>query len=85
LQGLTKAIDNGGRFSNLISHGGDSGVSRGELARSAGVFCSGRSAFLFLEMAQHELSPQDRAEVEQTLERDLRAEYRRRRPTCMAP
>lgn len=85
LQGLTKAIDNGGRFYNLFSHAGDNVVSRGELAKAAGVICSGQSAFLFLEMAQQELSPEDRAEVERTLEPDLRAKYRRQRPTGMAP
>ena len=85
LHGLTKAIDNGGRFYNLFSHAGDNVVSRGELAKAAGVFCSGQSTFLFLEMAQQELSPEDRAEVERTLEPDLRTKYRRKRPTGMAP
>lgn len=85
LQGLTTAIDNGGRFYNLFSHAGDSVVSRGELARAAGVYCSGVNAFLFLEMAQQDLTPEDRAEVEQTLEPDLRSKYRRQRPTNMAP
>lgn len=85
VQGLTKAIDNGGRFYNLFSHAGDHQVSKGELAKAAGVFSSGDSAFLFLEMAQYDLPPQDHATVEQMLEPELRRSYQRQRPTTMAP
>ena len=59
VRGLTKAIDNGGRFYNLFSHAQDNVVSRGELAKAAGMFSSGANAFLFLEMAQQVLSPED--------------------------
>lgn len=85
VQGLTKAIDNGGRFYNLFSQAGDNQVSKGELAKAAGVFSSGDNAFLLLEMAQCDLPPQDRATVEQMLEPELRRKYRRQRPTTMAP
>jgi hypothetical protein len=81
--GLTKAIDNGGRFYNLFSHAEDNVVSRGELAKAAGAFSSGDNAFLFLEMVQQDLSPDDHAAVEQMLEPDLRKKYRRQRPKTM--
>lgn len=83
--GLTKAIDNGGRFYNLFSHAEDNLVTRGELAKAAGVFSSGDNAFLFLEMAQQELSPKDHAAVEQMLEPELRKKYRRQRPKAIVP
>jgi hypothetical protein len=82
---LAKAIDNGGRFYNLFSHAQDNVVSRGELAKAAGVFCAGATAFLFLEMAQQELPPKDQASAVQTLEPDLRKKYRRQRPKTMIP
>jgi hypothetical protein len=85
LAGLAKAIDNGGRFYNLFSHAQDNVVSRGELAKAAGVFSSGDNAFLFLEMAQQELSLKDQASVVQMLEPDLRKKYRRQRPKIMIP
>jgi hypothetical protein len=85
LTGLAKAIDNGGRFYNFFSHAQDNMVSRGELAKAAGVFCAGANAFLFLEMAQQELPPMDQASAVQMLEPDLRKKYRRQRPKTMIP
>jgi len=85
MHGLTKAIDNGGRFFNLFSHADDNLISRGELAKAAGVFSSGDTAFLFLEMAQHDLPPDDHLAVEQMLEPELREKYRRQRPKTMVP
>jgi len=85
LAGLMKAVDNGGRFYNLFSHADDKLVTRAELAKAAGVFSSGDNAFLFLEMAQQALAPEDRATVEEMLETDLRRRYRRQRPHSMHP
>ncbi len=85
VKGLLKAIDNGGRFYNLFSHSDDNAVSKGELAKAAGVFSSGANAILFLEMAQQELSPENRVTVERILEPTLRTKYRRQRPTMMTP
>ena len=53
---LRTAIDNGGGFYNLFASADDQVVSRGELAKAAGVFTAGTRAFLFLEMATQELS-----------------------------
>src|SRR5690606_25353333 len=58
---------------------------KGELAKAAGVFSSGDNAFLFLEMAQYDLLPQDHATVEQMLEPELRSNYQRQRPATIAP
>lgn len=82
---MTQAIDNGGRFYNLFSQADDKIISRAELAKAAGVFSSGDTAFLFLEMAQQDLAHNERASVEQMLEPELRAKFRRRRPTTLTP
>lgn len=50
LQGLRKAIDNGGRFYNFLTDADDHVVTRAELAKAAGVFTAGVNAFLFLEL-----------------------------------
>jgi hypothetical protein len=85
LHGLRTAIDNGGRFYNLLSSADDRVVSRGELAKAAGVFTASVNAFLFLEMAQQELSPVDRQAVMDLLEPDLRKRYARLRPRTLLP
>ena len=85
LQGLKKAIDNGGRFYNLMAAADDAVVSSGELAKAAGVFSAGMTAFMFLEMSQLELSTEDQQAVTNLLEAKLRKQYLRERPVSLAP
>ena len=84
-QGLQKALDNGGRFYNFFSKAEDEIVTRGELAKAAGVFSAGTQAFLFLEMMQQDLPDEQRRSVLQLLEPDLRSDYQRQRPVVLAP
>jgi hypothetical protein len=63
MQGLRKSIDNGGRFYNFFTDADDHTVTRAELAKAAGVFTAGVKAFLFLEMAQQDLQPDDRQSI----------------------
>jgi len=60
-------------------------VSRGELAKAAGVFTAGMTAFLFLEMAQQNLSVEDQQAVTNLLETKLRKQFLRVRPLTLAP
>ena len=85
MQGLRKAIDNGGRFYNFFTDADDHIVTRAELAKAAGVFSAGVNAFLFLEMAQLDLQPDDRRSIIALLESDLRENYRRGRPKTLLP
>ena len=85
MQGLRKAIDNGGRFYNFFTDADDHIVTRAELAKAAGVFSAGVNAFLFLEMAQLDLQPDDRRSIIALLESDLRENYRRGRPRTLLP
>ena len=59
--------------------------ARGELAKAAGVFTAGVNAFLFLEMAQQELQPDDRQAIIDLLDSDLRKDYQRLRPLTLLP
>ncbi len=83
--GLQKSLDNGGRFYNLFSRAQDSTITRGELAKAAGVFTSGVKAFLFLEMAQQDLPADDRQSIVTLLDPGLRKDYRRLRPLVLSP
>lgn len=83
--GLKKALDNGGRFYNFFSKSQDSIVTRGELAKAAGVFSASTQAFLFLEMMQQDLSAEDRRSVLQLLDSELRRDYQRHRPAILSP
>ena len=85
LQGLRKAIDNGGRFYNLLTHADDHIVTRAELAKAAGAFTAGINAYLFLEMAQQGLQPDDRQKIIGLLDSDLRKAYRGSRPQTLLP
>lgn len=85
MRGLQKTLDNGGRFYNFFTDADDNVVSRSELAKAAGVFSNELKAFLFLEMAQQELSGADRASIEVLLELDLRERYRKLKPVTLRP
>ncbi len=85
VQGLRKAIDNGGRFYNFFTDANDHVVTRAELAKAAGAFTAGMNAFLFLEMAQQELQSDDRQSIIDLLKPDLRKDYRRNRPKTLLP
>jgi hypothetical protein len=85
LDGLRTAIDNGGRFYNVFSHAADEVLTRGELAKAAGVFTAGVNAFLFLEMAQQQLQSDDRQAVLRLLDSDLRKNYQRYKPLTLLP
>jgi hypothetical protein len=83
--GLQTALDNGGRFYNFFSKSQDDIVTRGELAKAAGVFSASTQAFLFLEMMQQELAAEERQSVLQLLESGLREDYQRQRPITLLP
>ncbi len=85
VHGLENAIDNGGRFYNLFNAADDSVVSRGELAKAAGVYSIGTSAFLFLEMAQQNLTVDDQQTIIKLLETKLRKQFLRDRPLTLLP
>ncbi len=85
LNELKQAIDNGGRFYNLFSSAHDDVVTRAELAKAAGVFSAGAYAFLFLEMAQLDLSEVDRPAVLQLLDDGLRKSFQNKKPQTLAP
>lgn len=80
-----KALDNGGRFYNFFDAAEDEVVSRGELAKAAGVFTAGIRAFLFLEMAKQDLQDTEQETLLSLLDAKLRREFSRKKPRHVAP
>jgi hypothetical protein len=84
-RGAAKALDNGGRFYNLLTQAGDKVVAASELARAAGVLSAGAQAFVHFEMALMALPPAEKAELVARLAPELRLRYQKHRPAFMAP
>lgn len=82
---LQQAVDNGGRFYHLFSHAGDQMISKGELAKAAGVVCNPRRSIMFLELAWRDLSRGDRDTLIDMLEPKLREQVDELRPLELQP
>ena len=80
LAGAKAALDNGGRFYNLVALADDNRISKGELNKAAGVFGSGQKAFLFLNMALAKLPDNQQAEVLSMLDRPLAKRFKSHGP-----
>lgn len=85
VQGARRALDNGGRVSNLFSRSGDDVVDPGELAKAAGVYTMGMRAWLYFEMALAELPSETQPAVVSALSPDLQAAYQANRPRTLVP
>jgi hypothetical protein len=75
-----EALDNGGRFYNLLSDADDERITSGELAKAAGVFRTSVNAFLYLDMALAALASEERNEIINLLDESLRARYEAESP-----
>ena len=78
--GAKAALDNGGRFYNLLAMADDNRISKAELNKAAGVFRSEQRAFLFLHMALVDLTESQRAEVVSLLDPPLAKRYKSHGP-----
>lgn len=63
LDDAREALDNGGRFYNLLTEADDCRISAAELKKAAGVFLSEQRAFLYLALAISCLRPMDRDDL----------------------
>lgn len=82
---LQEAIDNGGRFYNIFSKAGDSIVTKGELAKAAGVCGADHRAILFLELAKWDLDAYDQSWTLDLLEPKLHERYETFKPVRQKP
>lgn len=79
------ALDNGGRFYNLITQANDGHVTKAELARVAGVFTDRQKMVLYLEMSISELDQQAVKDIRSSLSDDLKLAYKRYCPQHLLP
>ncbi len=82
---LRKALDNGGRFYNFFDAADDQVVTRGELARAAGVYTAGIRAFMYLQMTSQDLNEKDQEAVLSMLDAKLRKDYIKKKPPFIQP
>jgi hypothetical protein len=83
--GAKAALDNGGRFYNLLAMADDNRITKAELTKAAGVFRSEQQAFLFLHMGLTDLSDRERSEVLSLLEPALAKRYKSSGPRRLEP
>ncbi len=82
---LKKALNNGGRFYNFFSDSDDEAISRGELAKAAGVYTAGIRAFLYLQMSKQDLPEETQLGVVSMLEEKLRKSFEKKKPPFVLP
>ena len=79
------ALDNGGRFYNVLTKSSDGEIAKAELAKLAGAFSDHQRMFLFLEMALANLDEDNTRSIIRALSPELRAQYRKHKPAFLTP
>lgn len=79
------ALDNGGRFYNLMTQADDGEISISELSKAAGVFSNRQAMFLYLEMRVSELDHQSVNDIYSHLSPSLQAQTKKYRPVHYSP
>ena len=80
-----KALDNGGRFYNLLTKADDGNISSSELAKVAGVLGNKQKMVLFLEMSLMSLDEYSRNRVIKVLSNDLTLAYNKYKSQNLTP
>lgn len=70
-----KILDNGGKFYNVFARAGDDVISKEELSKVVGLFCSKRQMILFLELAISCLSEDDQTAIISRLDNNMLSNY----------
>lgn len=74
------ALDNGGRFYNLLSKANDGLITKAELAKVGGVFNDKQKMMLFLEMSLVNLDELAKKEIVGNMEPSLQEAYKQYQP-----
>jgi hypothetical protein len=85
LAGAKAALDNGGRFYNLLALADDKRIAKVELNKAARLFGGEQKAFLFLRMAIANLPGDEQAEVLSMLDRPVAKRYKSHGPQQLEP
>ncbi len=79
------ALDNGGRFYNVLTKAKDGIISQSELGKLGGVFSSKQQMVLFFEMSTSELDDHKKQMIVSKMEAKLQQNYKRFIPLKMKP
>jgi hypothetical protein len=71
------ALDNGGRFYNLLTNANDGKISTAELAKAAGVFSDEQKMWIYFEIVTTGFSSEGKTMVIQQFSDDLQAGYKK--------
>ncbi len=85
LKGAISALDNGGRFYNLLTRANDGEIEAAELAKVAGVLSDKQRMVLYLEMSLSGLDPSGRKSILQSLSPGLKKSYDKYKPNYYSP
>ncbi|SKB29587.1 hypothetical protein [Daejeonella lutea] len=79
------ALDNGGRFYNILTNAEDGKISAAELAKVGGLFNDRQKMILFLELSISKLDAADRAKVLTSLDEALMESFHKFRAQKLLP
>ncbi len=85
LEEALRALDNGGRFYNILTKADDGEITPAEIGKAAGIFNDKQQMVLFLELATSRLTEQEKAALAAKLEDDLQARYQKYKPREFLP
>ncbi|MHA7057154.1 hypothetical protein ACWGOQ_0008050 [Aquimarina sp. M1] len=71
------ALDNGGRFYNILTKSEDGVISQSELGKVAGLFSNKQKMILFLDLAISELDIELKKQIISSLSNDLQFTYKK--------
>ena len=81
----TLALDNGGRFFNVLTKAEDGIISQAEISKVAGLLGEKQKTILFFELSISELDVNARSRIILTLDDKLKALYRKYKPQEFTP
>ncbi len=81
----TLALDNGGRFYNILTKAEDGIISKAELGKVGGIFNDKQKMMLFLELSISKLDEQTKGKVISKLEGDLPALFQEHKAQVLLP
>jgi hypothetical protein len=80
-----KALDNGGRFYNLLTKANDGVITSAEIGKTAGVFNNKQLNILFLEVALLKLDENEKNSILSRLEEKVKSDYTKYKPQYLLP
>lgn len=79
------ALDNGGRFYNILTKPNDGIITQSELGKIGGLFNDKQQIILFLEMSMTSLKDQEKETILSQLDKELKQNYLKYKPQKLVP